>query len=62
MERYPRESYQLATKMPMFLVQTESDLERLFNEQLLKCGVDFFDYYLLHNISANEQDGKKGYL
>ena len=41
--------------MPVFLVKCAEDYERLFNEQLEKCGVDYFDYYLLHNL------GKDGY-
>lgn len=49
-ERYPRESYELATKMPLVLVKKEEDLEQYFDKQLENCGVDFFDYYLLHNV------------
>lgn len=49
-DRYSRESYTLATKMPLMLLQKEEDVERIFDEQLKKCGVDFFDYYLLHNV------------
>ncbi|MBU3201154.1 aldo/keto reductase [Clostridium estertheticum] len=55
-KRYPRDSFTVATKMPMFMVKTEDDLERLFNEQLTKCGVEYFDYYLLHNIAGQSYD------
>ena len=51
-DRYPRDSYTLATKLPMFLVDSYEKQEQLFNEQLEKCGVEFFDYYLLHAMSA----------
>ncbi|MGL5269306.1 MAG: aldo/keto reductase [Selenomonadaceae bacterium] len=51
-KRYPRDSFQLADKMPtMFLKQAE-DHERIFNEQLERCGVSFFDYYMLHNLGV----------
>lgn len=51
-ERYPRESYKIATKMPLFIISEESQLEPIFEEQLKNCGVDYFDYYLLHNVSG----------
>ena len=51
-ERHPRESYQLADKMPTFFVTKHEDYERFFNEQLEKCGVIYFDYYLLHTLGV----------
>ena len=51
-ERYPRESYKIATKLPLFVITEESQLEPLFHEQLENCGVDYFDYYMLHNVSG----------
>jgi len=52
-KRHPRESFQLVTKMPLRDFKDTADLERIFNEQLTNCGVDFFDYYLLHNMGSN---------
>ena len=52
-ERYPRDSFQLATKMPLRDFKDGEDLERIFNEQLEHCGVEYFDYYLLHNMGTN---------
>ena len=49
--RHDRESFQLASKFPTFLVPKEEDVDRIFNEQLEKCGVEYFDYYLLHNLN-----------
>ncbi len=49
-KRYPREAFQLADKMPVRMLQSAEELETIFQEQLQKCGVDFFDYYLLHNL------------
>jgi predicted aldo/keto reductase-like oxidoreductase len=51
-ERHPREAFALADKMPTFLVTCPDDYPRLFSEQLERCGVDYFDYYLLHNLGA----------
>ncbi|MBO7719943.1 MAG: aldo/keto reductase [Methanosphaera sp.] len=50
-DRYPREDFLVATKLPIFSVTKEEDMEKFFNEQLEKCGVDYFDYYLIHNIN-----------
>ena len=51
-ERHPRESYLLADKLPTFFLKEEADNERIFNEQLSKCGVEYFDYYLLHCLNV----------
>ena len=49
-ERHPRDSFRIATKMPLMSLKEEGDQERIFGEQLANCGVDFFDSYLLHNV------------
>jgi len=51
-ERYPREAYTVATKLPTMMLKKQEDLERIFNEQLEKTGLDYFDYYLLHNLNV----------
>ena len=51
-KRHPRDSFTLATKLPLMALEKEGDQERIFAEQLEKCGVDYFDYYMLHNVSA----------
>ena len=51
-ERYPRESFKIATKLPLFVITEESQLEPIFAEQLENCGVEYFDYYMLHNVSG----------
>ncbi len=50
--RYPRNRFMLATKLPPF-INTKQEREKVFNEQMKKTGVDFFDYYLLHNVGAH---------
>ncbi|MFV0528536.1 MAG: aldo/keto reductase [Lachnospiraceae bacterium] len=52
-DRYPRNSFELATKMPLRDFKDAKDLETIFNEQLQNCGVEYFDYYLLHNMGHN---------
>jgi predicted aldo/keto reductase-like oxidoreductase len=52
LSRHPREKYRLATKMPAWQLESESDLERIFDEQLKKCKVDYFDFYLMHNVGG----------
>lgn len=55
-KRYPRESFMLATKLPAWCMKNEADRDRIFNEQCERCGVDYFDLYLLHSI----EDGSNG--
>lgn len=47
-ERYPRDAFLLADKMPVWLVNSAKDYQKLFDEQLERCGVEYFDFYLLH--------------
>lgn len=51
-KRHPRDSFTVATKLPTMFLKEREDMERIFNEQLKKCGVEYFDYYLLHNLNA----------
>ncbi len=55
-ERYPRESFTITNKMPTFMVKGTEDYQRIFDEQLARCGVEYFDYYLLHALSAGSYD------
>lgn len=52
-ERHPREDFELATKLPLRDFQDAEDMEKIFDEQLSNCGVEYFDYYLLHNMGHN---------
>ena len=51
LRRYPRESYYLATKMPWYDFEGEAGMRALFEKQFERVGVDYFDFYLLHNVS-----------
>ncbi|MBQ9047284.1 MAG: aldo/keto reductase [Solobacterium sp.] len=52
-ERYPRESFTLATKLHAGFFNSREDMDKVFNEQLNKTGAGYFDYYLLHGIEAD---------
>jgi predicted aldo/keto reductase-like oxidoreductase len=54
--RYPRDSFHLATKMPVWILQKTSDMDRIFNEQLQRAGTNYFDFYLLHGLSSVVSD------
>ena len=58
-ERYPRESFKIATKLPLFVITEGSQLEPLFAQHLENCGVEYFDYYMLHNVSGFTENAWK---
>ena len=51
-KRYPREKFVLASKLPTFAITEEKQVEEMFAQQLERCDVDYFDYYLLHNVNS----------
>ena len=53
---YPRDSFYLATKFPGYDLSNMGKVEEIFEEQLKKCGVDYFDFYLLHNVYEKNID------
>ena len=55
-DRYPRESFILSDKMPVKFMKDGSEMEPIFEEQLKKCHVDYFDFYLIHAISSETYD------
>lgn len=56
LSRYPRESFMLATKLPIWMADTPEDMERIFTEQLKKLKTDYFDFYLLHSLGRGNWD------
>ncbi len=50
-ERYPRDEVLIADKMPIYIMSNDDNPLEIFNTQLERCGVDYFDYYLVHNTS-----------
>lgn len=53
LKRYPRDRWFLANKYPGHQIATSYNPAEVFEEQLKKCGVDYFDFYLLHNVYEN---------
>lgn len=49
---YPRSSYYLADKLPIWLLEKEEDVERIVREQLARCQTPYFDFYLCHAMDA----------
>ena len=54
--RYPRSSYVLTDKLTDFFFKSEQDIRPLLEEQLARCGVDYFDFYLMHAQSRRNYD------
>ena len=52
-KRHDRQTYTLAPKLHSGFIQTKEDRDKIFNEQLKKTGVEYFDYYLLHDINTH---------
>lgn len=50
LSQYPREKYYLATKFPGYDLSNMDKVEEIFEKQLEKCGVEYFDFYLFHNV------------
>ena len=51
-ERYPRDSFTIATKLPAWLAKDADEARAMFDTSLEECGIDYFDYYLLHNLGG----------
>ena len=56
LEKYPRESFYLASKFPGYSKDTWGRAKEIFEKQLEKCRVDHFDFYLIHNVSEGNID------
>lgn len=56
LSKYPRDSFYLATKYPTFDKSYFTRQEEVFPKQLEKCKVDYFDFYLLHNVGSHNID------
>ncbi len=55
-KRHDRNSFTVASKLPTMFLKTKEDQERIFREQLEKCGVEYFDYYLIHNLGVSHYE------
>ncbi len=55
-KRYPRESYTIADKMACWAMNDTLGAKEMFGESLRRCGVEYFDYYLLHSMQASRNE------
>lgn len=56
LKKYPRDSYYLATKFSLWYVETREDVSKMFENQLSRLQVDYFDFYLIHSLSRELWD------
>ncbi|MCR5262021.1 MAG: aldo/keto reductase [Candidatus Gastranaerophilales bacterium] len=56
LNRYKREDFILADKSPIYKMRSQEDVRATFEEQCKKCGVEYFDFYMCHNINVNTVD------
>ena len=56
LEKYDRDSYFLATKLPVWMVNSLEDVDRIFNEQLERLRTDHIDFYLMHALGRERWD------
>lgn len=52
-KKYPREDYTITDKLTIFLLQNAEEIPGFFDGQLERCGVDYFDYYLVHSLNKD---------
>ena len=52
LNKYPRDTYFIADKLPIWLCDTKEDMKRVFEKQLERTGMDYFDFYLLHSLCS----------
>ena len=60
-ERHPRDKFTVASKLPAGYLKSAEDRETIFNKQLEKTGLEYFDYYLVHNVNATTLDNVNKY-
>lgn len=53
LSKYPRESYYLVDKLPIWMCKKPADMEKIFSNQLKRTGTAYFDNYLLHSLDKN---------
>lgn len=60
-ERYPRDKFTVASKLPVGMIKSKEEQEEVFNKQLEKTGLKYFDYYLVHNVNAHTIDNVRNF-
>ena len=60
-ERHPRDSFTFATKLPAWLASNEEAAKQMFYTSLERTGLEYFDFYLLHNLGGNQFSRTKSF-
>ncbi len=55
-DRYPRDSFTIATKLPAWMAKDKADAEQMFYTSLERTGAGYFDFYLLHNLGPGRTE------
>ncbi len=59
LNKYPRDSYYLATKLPIWMVNSPEDVDRIFEEQLQRLDKEYVDFYLVHALDKERFEAMK---
>lgn len=59
--KYPRDSYYLTSKLPVWMASSAEECEQIFENQLKKCKTEYFDFYLLHSLDKEKVEKVKEY-
>ena len=60
-KRYPRDAFSVTSKLPGYKIKSFEDRDIVFNEQLRKTGLEYFDYYFLHNVNSESMPTFEGF-
>ena len=60
-DRYPRDKFYLATKLPAFAANNAEEARQMFYTSLERTGAGYFDFYLLHNLGDNRTEKYEEY-
>ena len=61
LKKYPRESFYLATKLPMWDIKTSEDVKKIFYKQLERLQTDYVDFYLIHCLDKEKMAAGAGF-
>ncbi|MBZ3935206.1 aldo/keto reductase [Methanimicrococcus blatticola] len=60
-KRHPRGAFTISDKLPTWMITSNDDCQKYFDEQLERCGVDYFDLYFLHNLGEKSYEDSLKY-
>ncbi len=60
-DRYPRDSFYFATKLPAWVAKSKEDAQQMFYTSLERTGAGYFDFYLLHNLGKGRSESFDNY-